>query len=300
MAKLKAENPKAKAKRLKMFVFGVAGVGKTVAALQFPNSYIIDLEKGTDFYAETINNANSVVFQSNDPSDIRGQIEGLLTEKHKYRTLILDPMTILYQSIQDVWTRRFENDAKARGKTDVAEMQDFGMRYWGKVKSEYKAIQRIIMRLDMNVIVTSHQKDVYGNGMQKIGVSYDSMKGDDYFFDYIFRLECDKSEKRFAVRVKERAEIGQNKFPETFEWSYDNFRKYYGDDMLEREAEVVALATTEHVNELNALVENVRIPQADVEKWLSKAGVDSFSEMDDDQVVKCVNYCKKKISDISK
>ena len=34
-----------------MFVFGQAGIGKTVASIQFPNAYIIDTEKGTDFYA---------------------------------------------------------------------------------------------------------------------------------------------------------------------------------------------------------------------------------------------------------
>lgn len=296
MIKLKGEKPKAKNKRLKMFLYASAGAGKTLSALQFSRAYVLDLERGTDFYADTINKAKSVVYQTNDPAEIRGQIEALLTEKHDYRTLVIDPITVLYQGLQDIWTRRFEMDAKQRGKEDVAEMQDFGMRYWGKVKGEYKAIQRLIMRLDMNVIVTAHQKDVYGNGMQKVGVSFDSMKGDDYFFDYVFRLDVDKGEKRWAVRVKERSEIGKNKFPETFEWSYDNFLKYYGKEEIEREAEAVALASPEHVQELSALVENVRISQVEIDKWLNRADVDTFAEMTDEQVVKCIDHCKKKIS----
>ena len=48
---LRAKAPEVKEKRLKLFVYGPAGVGKTVAALQFPNSYLIDTEKGSDFYA---------------------------------------------------------------------------------------------------------------------------------------------------------------------------------------------------------------------------------------------------------
>jgi len=44
---LRARKPEAVVKRLKMFMFGPAGVGKTTAAIQFPNSYIIDAERGT-------------------------------------------------------------------------------------------------------------------------------------------------------------------------------------------------------------------------------------------------------------
>ena len=41
---LRARKPEAVTKRLKLFMFGPAGVGKTTAAIQFPNSYIIDCE----------------------------------------------------------------------------------------------------------------------------------------------------------------------------------------------------------------------------------------------------------------
>ena len=71
--------------------------------------------------------------------------------------------------------------------SDIASqtLQDFGMRFWAKVKSDFKSIHRLLMQLDMNVIVTSHQKDVYSANMIKTGVTFDSMKGDDYLFDLI-------------------------------------------------------------------------------------------------------------------
>ena len=47
---LRARKPEAVQKRLKLFMFGPAGVGKTTAAIQFPNSYIIDCERGTENY----------------------------------------------------------------------------------------------------------------------------------------------------------------------------------------------------------------------------------------------------------
>lgn len=46
MSKLKAIKPEAKEKRLKMFVYGPAGVGKTMGCIQFPHAYIIDTENG--------------------------------------------------------------------------------------------------------------------------------------------------------------------------------------------------------------------------------------------------------------
>ena len=43
---LKGIKPEMKEKRLKLFLYGPAGVGKTTAAIQFPQSYIIDMERG--------------------------------------------------------------------------------------------------------------------------------------------------------------------------------------------------------------------------------------------------------------
>ena len=207
---LKAKSPEKKEKRLKLFLFSPAGFGKTTCAIQFPKAYIIDTEKGTDFYAETIQKQGSVVLQTNNPDEIKDELKALLTEKHEYRTLIIDPITQIYNAVQEKWTKIFEKHSRTEKD---AEVQDFGMRYWSKVKSEFKSIQRIILALDMNVIVTSHQKDVYGAGFSKIGVTFDSMKGDDYLFDLIFRLDK-VGEKRLAYTVKERAEVGKNKFPE--------------------------------------------------------------------------------------
>ena len=53
-SKLKAVVPEKIEKRLKLFLYGKAGIGKTMAALQFPNAYIIDTERGCDNYGETI------------------------------------------------------------------------------------------------------------------------------------------------------------------------------------------------------------------------------------------------------
>lgn len=291
---LRAKKPTTIEKRLKMFVYGPAGIGKTTAALQFPKSYIIDTEKGTDFYTESIIKSDSVVFQSNNSSEILEELKSLLTEKHSYTTLILDPVTQIYNAIQEKWTRIFEETQK---KEKASETQDFGMRYWGKVKSEMKAIQRILIRLDMNIILTAHQKDVYGSNFSKLGVTFDSMKGDDYLFDIIFRLEK-RGKERIARTEKERSEIGKNKFPEEFSWSYENFCKFYGKEILEKEAAPIILASTEEVKRLEHLLSVVKIDEETINKWKTKADVDHWTEMTQEMIQKCIDFLEKKLSPV--
>ena len=289
---LRAVKPELKEKRLKMFVFGPAAVGKTTAAIQFPNNYIIDTEKGSDHYAKTITKMGSAVFQTNVFDEAAGEIKELLTTKHDYKTLTIDPITQLYSSVQEKWTRVFEKHAKTEKE---AEVQDFGMRFWGRVKSDFKAFQRNLIAIDMNLIVTSHQKDQYGTGMTKIGVTFDSMKGDDYLFDLVFRLE-NKNGKRMAITIKERAEIGENKFPPEFEWSYENFCKFYGSEIIQRAAIPVALASKEQVQKINDLLSMYRVEEKDIQAWFNKASVESFDEMTADQIQKCIDHVEKKIN----
>lgn len=289
---LKAKVPEVKEKRLKMFVFGPAGVGKTTAAIQFPKSYIIDTERGTDFYADTIKKAGSVVLQTLNIDEVKEELKALATEKHAYKTLIIDPVTQIYNNCQEKWTRTFEQYAKSEKEKDT---QDFGMRFWGKVKGDFKGLQRLMLALDMNCVILSHQKDVYGTSFSKIGVTFDSMKGDDYLFDLVFRVER-KNGDLMAYKVKERAEIGKERFPAEFIWSYENFCKFYGKEIIEKDSTPVVMATAEQVTKITRLVEIVKIEDEVLNKWFAKADVDSFAEMTGEQIQKCIEYVEKKIN----
>lgn len=293
---MKATQPLLKEKRLKMFVYGPAGVGKTIATLQFPKSVIIDTERGTDFYGKSIMDQGSVVLQSVNPDEIKEEIRGLMTTKHEYKTLIIDPMTQVYNAIQEKWSRIFIQSSK---DPKEAEIQDFGMRFWGKVKSEMKSIQRMIIGLDMNVIITSHQKDVYGENFKKLGVTFDSMKGDDYLFDLIFQI-IKKGDKRIALTIKERAEMGKNKFPEEFEWSYSNFCQFYGRDIIERESKPIEMSTPAQVERLRKLIQTVNVEDSIIQKWLTKADVDTFEEMNSEVISKCIEYVEKQLEEVKK
>ena len=291
---LKAKVPEVKEKRLKMFIYGPAGVGKTIGVIQFPKAYIIDTEKGTDFYAESIKKSGSVVLQTLNVDEVKEELKVLATEKHNFRTLIIDPITQVYNNTQEKWTRIFEKSTKG---DKGSEIQDFGMRYWGKVKGDFKGLQRLLLALDMNVIITSHQKDVYGGNFSKIGTTFDAMRGDDYLFDLVFQVERKNSEL-IAKTIKERAEIGKQKFPVEFVWSYENFCKFYGKEIIEKEAMPVIMATAEQVERANKLIEVVKIDDETLNKWLAKADVETFEEMSGEQITKVIEFLEKKVSGI--
>src|SRR5438132_8992036 len=187
-AMLRARQPLAVNKRLKLFMFGPAGVGKTTAAIQFPKSYIIDCEKGAENYDKLITGSESVIFQTTDIHEVIQEVKSLLTEKHDYRTLVIDPITTVYNDLLD--------------KCETQVGADFG-RHYGAANKQMKRLANLIMALDMNVVITAHAKAEYGQNFGKIGYTFDGWRQLDYWFDLVVELSK-KGKKRTAKVVKTR------------------------------------------------------------------------------------------------
>jgi hypothetical protein len=274
---LRARKPEAVTKRLKMFMFGPAGVGKTTAAIQFPNSYVIDGERGTENYDKIITDSNSVVFQTTDMNEVVAEVKSLLTVQHDYRTLVIDPISTIY------------NDLLNKCETQVGA--DFG-RHYGAANKTMKRLANLIMNLDMNVIVTAHAKAEYGENFRKLGYTFDGWRQLDYWFDLVVELGK-RGKKRMAKVVKTRLEV----FPDedVFEWSYDAIKKRYDAGILERQALAVALATPEQVREIKELLHVVRLPDGLVDKWFAKANVDTWDDMPAETLGKCIQYVKDRL-----
>ena len=64
-------------KRLKMYVFGGSGTGKTVTSLKFPNPVMIDAEKGSDYYGGMFDFQR---LQTSDPNLVNQALEELLKD----------------------------------------------------------------------------------------------------------------------------------------------------------------------------------------------------------------------------
>jgi KaiC/GvpD/RAD55 family RecA-like ATPase len=278
---LRARKPEAVNKRLKLFMYGPAGVGKTTAAIQFPNSYIIDCERGTENYDKLVTASGSAVFQTTDMLEVIAEVKSLLTVKHDYRTLVIDPITTVY------------NDLLEKCETKVGS--DFG-RHYAEANKLMKRLANLIMALDMNVVVTAHAKKEYGDNLRVLGQTFDGWRQLDYWFDLVVELGK-KGKGKEARRVAKVAKTRIETFPDedVFEWSYDAIKKRYDIAMLEKPAEAVHLASPEQVREMKELLNVVRLPEGTIDKWFAKAGVDVWEDMPTETIDKCIEYVKGRL-----
>jgi hypothetical protein len=274
---LRAKKPEAVQKRLKLFLYSPAGIGKTTAAIQFPKSYIIDCERGAENYDKLINKSESAVFQTTDIQDVIAEVKSLLTEKHDYRTLVIDPITMVYNDLLE--------------KCEQKVGADFG-RHYGAANKEMKRLANLLLALDMNVIVTAHAKTEYGQNLAKLGFTFDGWRQLDYWFDLVIELSK-RGKKRYGKVIKTRIES----FPDedSFEWSYDAVKERYDAAIIDRAAVPVALATPEQVREIKSLLETVNLSPETVEKWLKKANAESWEDMPADAIGKCIDHVRAKI-----
>lgn len=197
-----AEQVKTK-KFLKIAIYGEAGVGKTWFALQSPGKKaVIDTENGTDFYWKKF---KFDVIKTRLYSETKKAVDLIGKNPQKYDTLIIDPITNVYQTLKDTAQRNAEIRAK-RKKRNV-EDANLTFRDWGWVKNKYSSLISQLCNLPCHVIITGWQKDVYegeGDQMKKVGSRIDADKKTEYQPDVIIRLEVDKNGQRFGIVEKDR------------------------------------------------------------------------------------------------
>lgn len=288
---LRAVKPAVVEKRLKAFMFGDPGSRKTTTAIQFPSPYLIDTEKGAtnDQYVKALESAGGVYFGTNDLDEIVAEVAALLTEKHAFRTLIIDPITGPYAEACDKAARRL---AMEKGEGDGTE---FG-RHKAVADRQMKRLCTLLLRLDMNVILTSHSKIKWvkdGDTFKEQGRTFDAYGKLDYLFDLVLETQL-RGTEGWAVVRKSRIES----FPmlDSFELSYATVAGRYGRAILERGAEPVKLATPEQAARLTHLVDVVKLDEEIVQKWLDKSDAATFADMPEDAVLACIAYVEKKLA----
>jgi hypothetical protein len=189
-------------RRLKLFLWGDSGVGKTTLALQFPKPVVIDLEGGTDLYGDAYSFDR---LRTTDADAAMEAIDWLRDHKHAYETLIIDPISVYWEALQHKWSEIFLNrNRQSRGFK--FEFYEFQMRDWMVVKSEMREFVRKLIAVDLNVVVTARQKTLYAEGALKaLGETFDGEKSLPYLFDVVVRLYRDEKRRFLAVCQKDRS-----------------------------------------------------------------------------------------------
>jgi hypothetical protein len=261
-------------RRLKLFLWGDSGVGKTTLALQFPKPVVIDLEGGTDLYGEAF---EFEVLRATSADDVMEAVDWLLTHTHPHRTLVIDPVTVYWDALQKKWSDIFLRRNKG-SKGYKFEFYDLQPRDWMTIKAEFKELIRKLIALDMNVIVTARQKVQYADGgfMKAIGETFDGEKSLPYLFDTIVRLHRDDKGRFLGECLKDRS----NKLPRgDFECSVALFEEIFGKKRLARKARPLAVATDEQKRRIHELIVEFGMTAEQVGRRLSAYGADSIDDL---------------------
>lgn len=289
-SKLKAVDPKtAEPSKPKVLIFGKPGSGKTWTSLDFPKVYYIDTEGGADMehYTDKLKKSGGVYLGVDQGSlsfeTILDQVKALATEKHEYKTLVID-------SVTKVFATEIANEAERLGDKDA-----FGASKKPAV-SYMRQLVSWLTRLDMNVILIAHEKDLYGLDEKKqrniIGVTFDAW--DKLEYELHLCLNIFKMAGQYKARVT-KSRLTGFKDAEVLEWSYDSFAERYGRKILEGEVKQVVVATPEQLAVLQDLFERVKLPDDYESKCLKKAQVEGWEEMDSDKVAAVIKDIQSKL-----
>jgi hypothetical protein len=297
MSKLKAKDPKqAIPARPKILIFGSYGVSKTWGALSFPNAYYIDTEGGANIkeYTDRLVNSGGRYMGpedgANDLKEIIEQISALATEKHSFKTLIIDSITKPYNEEILREAMRLE---KAGIKNEFSKDKKPAVNLM-------KRIVRWLDKLDMNVILIAREKAKWAN-QEQTGYQADVWDQLNYDLNLVLRIS-----KQKEVRLAEVDKTRLATFPDgdAFIWSaspsvkdttaLDEFIKRMGSGIMDA-SKAIQLATEEQVAEINRLLGIVKVSEEDIEKMLEKAKAESWSELTTEQATGVINWLGKKL-----
>ena len=159
MASLFQKSVEAPSGRAKLFIWGDSGTKKTTSALTMPAPVVIDfIERGTEMYRVDFDFG---YLQTGNLDEVKGGIKELSAGGHGYKTVAVDPFTLIVEAINDKWLNHFR-----RIKDDkYYELQGFDYR---APKREARSIIRSLQNLDMNVVVISRSKTKFIQQWDKI------------------------------------------------------------------------------------------------------------------------------------
>jgi hypothetical protein len=287
-SKLRAIQPKEiKKSKAKILIFGESGVGKTYAALDFPNPYYFDIEEGAtqEAYAQKLKKSGGAYVGPNqgaqDFVEILEQVKALATEKHGFKTVIFDSITKIFNL---EITREHERIIQSGKKDEFGSSKKPAVKYMTRLVSW-------LQRMDMNCIMVAHSKAEWGKTAsgerEEIGKTYDSWEKLIYELDLV--LEIFKQGPKRMARVK-KSRLAGFEDSDVFEWSYASFAKRYGEEAIESNVAQVELPTNEDLTQFYGLMAQKKTSEETKEKWLNGAKVETFEEMDAEKIRSIIKH----------
>lgn len=189
-------------KNLKVLIYGPSGTGKTHLALTFPTPAVVDMEGGTDLFADRFDFS---VLHSKDYREVIKAVDHVANAKNGFETLVIDPVTVLWQVLMEAGQIVAEKRA-VKGKRNPDEAT-LALRDWGIIKQRVNALYTRLVNMPCHVVVVGRIKDINekkGNDIVKVGERVDAEKSTEYVFDIVIKLIM-QGGKRVGIVEKDRS-----------------------------------------------------------------------------------------------
>jgi hypothetical protein len=186
---------------------------------------------------------------------------------------------------------------------EAAEAEEKGGSEYGRDKKEAnkptRQLIRALEKIDMAVILICHSKPEWkkipgSKERELIGTTFDGFEKLNYIYD--LWLEILKGGRAMMVRG---SRITAFKEGESFPATYEKFSELYGKDIIERESVPIKLANDEQLKRCIQLVDALKVPEEQIEKWFKASNVENWNEMSEEQIGKCIDLMEKKIMELS-
>lgn len=295
-------------KRLKLFMFGGAGVGKTYTSLCFPKPFVIDTELRNQKYSKKLEAQGGVLYQTEDYEEVFNVVRTLSSSKHDFQTLVIDSATLVYQRVVNDMERKKSARAKPNEEYQMAN-------HW------FRKFVHLLRRLDMHVVLTAEAKDIFSldteerrNKIEELnkdyvtGKTFDTFKKLDHMCDLTFEVKFSGS-KRVGILRKfiDCREPKINDYPRDIELNYENIVNLA--DRLElidkgemiKEFKPLNLVLPVTVKKLKELIEEKRPKEGTVWSWISRAKINNtgktyqecLDELTEPQAMACIEWLEK-------
>lgn len=198
---------------MKILIYGESGSGKTVFALSFPKSIVVDSEDGYSWYEGTERTRNVVgILDSQSYDDLENLMDELDdANDEEFSSLIIDSETKVYENIKEALQNVEETRAARKGR-DVLDA-NLSMRSYGKIGQLSGRLQNAKLRLasqGINIISVAQAADEMedaGNGQRvKVGEKPNMDKRARFDYDVVIRLFT-KDNKYYGEIEKDRLEV---------------------------------------------------------------------------------------------
>lgn len=279
--------------RVKMFAYGPAGSGKTTVALQFPGAVVIDADGGSRPYANRYPFSVLPEEETRTVEGIERSIDWLMQNRHPFTTLVIDPITLLW----DMWQRHWSDIYRSR-KQDTKyykhEYYDLQPKDWMPIKSHWKSFIRKLLQLDMNVVCTAREKELYAEGamMKKIGVTFDGQRDLPYEFDLVLHFDVTPDGRHVATVKKDRWRFLQADAG-VIASDFAVISQAFGPDTLSRSAEPVRLVTQVQAAEIRRLFSAAGHSAETVRRGLARYGAEAVEDLRDEDAQKIIANLSK-------